>query len=50
MLPENVRIVLVRRNETLLFPSAHLVLRAGDQITLIGTRSELPGALQSFRT
>lgn len=49
-LPENVRIVLVRRSDALLFPSAHLVLRAGDQVTLIGTRSELPGALQSFRT
>ena len=49
VLPENVRIVLVRRSDALLFPSAHLVLRAGDQVTLIGTRSELPGALQSFR-
>jgi len=50
VLPESVRIVLVRRSDTLLFPSAQLVLQAGDQLTLIGTRSELPGALQSFRT
>ncbi len=49
-LPESVRIVLVRRNDALIFPSAQLILRAGDQVTLIGNRSELPGALQSLRT
>ncbi len=47
-LPESVRIVLVRRNDSLLFPSDQMVLRAGDQVTVIGNRSALPGAIQSL--
>jgi len=49
-LPESARIVLVRRNDALLFPSDPMVLRAGDQVTLIGNRSALPGAIQLFRS
>jgi K+/H+ antiporter YhaU regulatory subunit KhtT len=48
-LPDSVRVALVRRNESLLYPSAQLVLRAGDQLTVIGNRSALPGALQLLR-
>lgn len=47
-LPESVRIVLVRRNDALFFPSAQMILRAGDQVTIIGNRSEFPGAIQSL--
>jgi len=47
-LPEGVRIVLVRRNDSLMFPSVQLILRAGDQVTVIGNRSALPGAIQSL--
>lgn len=47
-LPENVRIVLVKRNDSLMFPSEQMVLRAGDQVTLIGNRSAFPSALQSL--
>lgn len=47
-LPESVRIVLVRRNDSLLFPSDQMVLRAGDQVTIIGNRSALPGAIQAL--
>ena len=47
-LPESVRIVLVRRNDSLLFPSTQLILRAGDQVTIIGNRSALPDAIQSL--
>ena len=46
--PESVRIVLIRRNDSLMFPSAQLILRAGDQVTVIGNRSAFPGALQSL--
>ena len=49
-LPESVRIVLVRRNDSLLFPSDQMVLRAGDQVTIIGNRSALPGAIQALLT
>jgi hypothetical protein len=45
-LPESVRIVLVRRNDSLMFPSEQMVLRAGDQVTVIGNRSAFPSALQ----
>ncbi|HZC68575.1 MAG TPA: TrkA C-terminal domain-containing protein [Nitrospirales bacterium] len=48
-LPESVGIVLVRRGESVLFPHAEVVLRAGDQVTLIGRRSAMPAALQSLR-
>jgi hypothetical protein len=47
-LPESVRIVLVRRHDALLFPSGPMVLRPGDQVTLIGNRSEVPVAIQSL--
>lgn len=47
-LSESVRIVLVRRNDSLLFPSDQMVLRAGDQVTIIGNRSALPGAIQTL--
>ena len=47
-LPESVRIVLVRRHDALLFPSDQMVLRTGDQVTIIGNRSELPAAIQSL--
>jgi hypothetical protein len=47
-LPEGVRIVLVRRNDALMFPSVQMILRAGDQVTVIGNRSALPGAIQSL--
>jgi K+/H+ antiporter YhaU regulatory subunit KhtT len=48
-LPDGVRLVLVRRSDALLYPSAQLVLRAGDQVIVIGNRSALPAALQSLR-
>ena len=47
--PEGVRIILIRRGESLIFPSASSVLRAGDQVTLVGNRSAVPGALQTLR-
>ncbi len=47
-LPESVRIVLVRRNDGILFPSNQMVVRAGDQVTVIGNRSALPGAIQAL--
>jgi len=50
LLPDSVRVVLVRRNECLFYPSAQLVLQAGDQVTVIGNRSALPSALQVLRT
>ena len=48
-LPESVGVVLVRRGESVLFPHTEVVLRAGDQVTLIGNRSAMPAALQSLR-
>jgi Trk K+ transport system NAD-binding subunit len=48
-LPESVEVVLVRRGESLLFPHAETVLKAGDQVTLIGRRSAMPAVLQSLR-
>jgi len=47
-LPESVGVVLVRRGELVLFPHTEVVLRAGDQVTLIGNRSAMPAALQSL--
>lgn len=49
VLPEGVRIVLVRRVDALLLPTDDLVLKAGDQVTLLGDRSAVPGALQALR-
>jgi Trk K+ transport system NAD-binding subunit len=48
-LPDSVGIVLIRRGEALLFPYAETVLKAGDQVTLVGRRSAMPAALQSLR-
>jgi Trk K+ transport system NAD-binding subunit len=48
-LPESVEVVLIRRGESLLFPHAETVLKAGDQVTLIGRRSAMPAVLQSLR-
>lgn len=49
-LPESVRIVLVRRGDAILFPLPQLVLKAGDQVTVIGNRSSVPVALQALRS
>ena len=48
-LPDSVGIVLVRRGDSVLFPHGEVVLRAGDQVTLIGQRSAMSAALQSLR-
>ena len=48
-LPDSVGIVLVRRGDAVLFPHGEVVLRAGDQVTLIGQRSAMSAALQSLR-
>ena len=48
-LPESVRIVVIRRGDALLLPTGDLVLKAGDQVTIIGDRSAVAGALQSLR-
>jgi len=48
-LPEEVQIVALRRGNVLLFPTATVVLRAGDQITIVGTRSAVSTVLQSLR-
>src|SRR6267143_2145146 len=42
-------VLLIRRDESLLFPHAETVLKAGDQVTLVGRRSAMPAALQSLR-
>src|SRR5881628_2600983 len=44
-LPDTVGIVLVRRGDAVLFPHGEVVLRAGDQVTLIGQRSAMSAAL-----
>ena len=49
-LPEGVQFVVLRRGEALIFPAAESVLRAGDQVTVIGKRSVVPNALQLLRT
>ncbi|HLG43505.1 MAG TPA: TrkA C-terminal domain-containing protein [Nitrospirales bacterium] len=49
-LPEGVRIVAIRRGESLVFPSADSVLKAGDQVTVVGNRSVVPRTLESLRT
>lgn len=48
--PESVLIVLIRRHDSLIIPSAQMILRAGDQVTIIGNRSAFPAALQSLLT
>jgi K+/H+ antiporter YhaU regulatory subunit KhtT len=48
-LPESVGIVLIRRGESLQIPQAETVLKAGDQVTLVGRRSAMPAALQTLR-
>ncbi|HEX9284403.1 MAG TPA: TrkA C-terminal domain-containing protein [Nitrospirales bacterium] len=49
VMPEGVRIVLVRRVDALLLPTGDLVLKAGDHVTILGDRSAVPVALQSLR-
>jgi hypothetical protein len=49
-LPQTVRLVALRRGETLIIPSGDLVLQAGDDITLLGVRSAIPLALKILRT
>jgi len=48
--PEGVHVVAIRRDDALIFPTETVVLRAGDQVTLVGNRSVIPSALQSLRT
>src|SRR6266540_1562639 len=50
VMPESVRIVLVRRVDALLLPTGDLVLKAGDQVTILGDRSAVPVALQALQT
>jgi len=49
-LPPTVRLVTVRRGQFLLIPSGSLVLQAGDDITLLGSRSAVAPALHILRT
>ena len=49
-LPPTVRLVAVRRGQTLVIPVSSLVLHAGDDITLLGSRSCVAPALQILRT
>jgi uncharacterized protein with PhoU and TrkA domain len=49
-LSPTVRLVTVRRGQFLLIPSGSLVLQAGDDITLLGSRSAVAPALQILRT
>ena len=49
-LPPTVRLVAVRRGQTLVIPVGSLVLQAGDDITLLGSRSSVAPALQILRT
>ncbi|TLY36912.1 MAG: hypothetical protein E6K60_06305 [Nitrospirae bacterium] len=48
-LPEEVRLVFIRRSNCSMIPSPDLILKAGDQITLIGKRSAVPEALHILR-
>ncbi|MEP6600897.1 MAG: TrkA C-terminal domain-containing protein [Nitrospirota bacterium] len=49
-LPPTVRLVAVRRGQTLVIPVGSLVLQAGDDITLLGSRSSVAPALLILRT
>ena len=49
-LPAGVRLIAVRRGQTLVIPVGSLVLQAGDDITLLGSRSSVAPALQILRT
>jgi K+/H+ antiporter YhaU regulatory subunit KhtT len=49
-LPSTIRLVAVRRGQLLMIPSGSLVLQAGDDITLLGSRSSVAPALQILRT
>jgi TrkA family protein len=49
-LPETVRLIALRRGETLLIPSGSLVFRAGDEITILGSRSSVLDAHKILRT
>jgi K+/H+ antiporter YhaU regulatory subunit KhtT len=48
-LPMTVRLVALRRGQTLLIPSGSLTLQAGDDLTVLGSRSTLPQALHILR-
>jgi hypothetical protein len=48
--PDAVRLVAVRRDQTILIASGSLRLQAGDELTVLGRRSALPQALQILRT
>lgn len=49
LFPESVRIVSIRRGETIFFPSADFALAVGDDVSLIGKRSAIPEALHLLR-
>ena len=49
-LPPAVRLLAVRRGQILVIPVGSLVLQAGDDITLLGSRSSVAPALQILRT
>jgi Trk K+ transport system NAD-binding subunit len=49
-LPPAVRLLAVRRGQTLVIPVGSLVLQAGDDITLLGSRSSVAPALQILGT
>lgn len=49
-LPDTVRLVALRRGESLLIPFGGLLLQAGDQLTVLGSRSAVPDALRILRT
>jgi hypothetical protein len=40
-LPETVRLVALRRGESLLIPSGNVIFKAGDEITVLGARSDV---------
>jgi hypothetical protein len=48
--PETVRLVAIRRGQSILIASGSLRLQAGDELTVLGRRSALPQALQVLRT
>lgn len=49
-LPAAVQFILVRRGETVIFPSSDTVLKAGDQVTVVGSRSGVSSTLDVFRS
>lgn len=47
-LPVTLRIVMIRRGEALLVPDGNTILKAGDDVTVLGIRSAIPGALRTL--